>query len=225
MKKLLLASAAVIAFGIASASAADIQRRQVMPAKAPVYVAPIYNWTGFYVGINGGGGWGKSDWNNAFGNADAKLSGGLAGGTIGYNYQLGQAVLGVEGDVDWSNIQGSTSNGLCAGTTCRTRNSWLSTARGRIGYAADRWMPYVTGGAAFGDIKADAAGFGTETKTRTGWTVGGGLEAAISGPWTAKIEYLYVDLGKGSCGTGVCGVPTDVDFKAHVVRAGLNYRF
>ena len=200
MKKLLLASVGLIAFGIASASAADIQRRQVMPARAPVYVTPVYNWTGFYVGINGGGGWGKSDWSNAFGTADAKLSGGLVGGTIGYNYQIGQAVLGVEGDIDWSNIQGSTSNGICGGTTCHTRNSWLSTARGRIGYAADRFMPYVTGGAAFGDIKADA-GFGSETKTRTGWTVGGGLEAAIAGPWTAKIEYLYVDLGKGSCGT------------------------
>jgi outer membrane immunogenic protein len=196
-----------------------------LPAKGPIYVAPVYNWTGFYVGINGGGGWGTSDWNNAFGNANAKTSGFLAGGTIGYNYQVGQAVFGLEGDFDWSNIRGSTSNGICAGTTCETRNSWLSTARGRLGYAADRWMPYVTGGAAFGDIKANAAGFGSQKETKTGWTVGGGLEAAISGPWTAKIEYLYVDLGKGSCDVTVCGTPTDVDFKAHVVRAGLNYRF
>jgi outer membrane immunogenic protein len=224
MKKILLASVGLIAFGIASASAADLPRRQAMPAQAPVYLTPAYNWTGFYVGINGGGGWGKSDWNNTFGTADAKLSGGLAGGTLGANYQINQLVLGVEGDVDWSNIKGGTSNGICGGTTCNTRNSWLATARGRIGYAADRWMPYVTGGAAFGDIKADA-GFGSETKTRTGWTVGGGLEAAIAGPWTAKVEYLYVDLGKGDCGTGVCGTPTNVDFKAHVVRAGLNYRF
>ena len=226
MKKLLLAGVGVLVLGIASASAADLPRRQVvMPAQAPIYVTPVYTWTGFYVGINGGGGWGKSDWSNVFGAADAKLSGGLIGGTIGYNYQVGQAVFGVEGDLDWSNIKGGTSSGICTGTVCNTRNSWLSTARGRIGFAADRFMPYVTGGAAFGDIKADAAGFGSETKTRTGWTVGGGLEAAINGPWTAKIEYLYVDLGKGSCGAAVCGVPTDVDFKAHVVRAGLNYRF
>jgi outer membrane immunogenic protein len=225
MKNLLLAGVAILALGIGSASAADIARRQAMPTKGPVYMAPVYNWTGFYVGINGGGAWGTSDWDNAFGNANAKTSGFLGGGTIGYNYQVGQAVFGLEGDIDWSNIRGSTSNGICAGTNCETRNSWLSTARGRIGYAYDRWMPYVTGGAAFGDIKGNVAGFGSQSETRTGWTVGGGLEAAIAGPWTAKVEYLYVDLGKGSCGTGVCGTPTDVDFKAHIVRAGLNYRF
>ena len=224
MKKLLLASIGVIALGVASASAADIQRRQ-MPTKAPVYVTPAYNWTGFYVGINGGWGWGHSDWSNLGGTADAKLSGGLVGGTLGYNYQIGQLVLGLEGDIDWSNIKGDATTAICAGGTCETRNSWLSTARGRVGYAVDRFMPYVTGGAAFGDIKATPVGFGSERETKTGWTVGGGLEAAINGPWTAKVEYLYVDLGKGSCGTAVCGIPTDVDFKANIVRAGINYRF
>ncbi|HEY5166843.1 MAG TPA: outer membrane protein [Pseudolabrys sp.] len=225
MKKILLASVGLIALGVASASAADIQRRQAMPARAPVYVAPAYNWTGFYVGINGGGGWGHSDWSNPSGTADAKLSGSLVGGTLGYNYQVGQAVFGLEGDIDWSNIRGTASNGLCAGTNCETRNSWLSTVRGRLGYAADRFMPYVTGGAAFGDIKATPVGSGSQTTTKTGWTVGGGLEAALSGPWTAKVEYLYVDLGKGSCGVAVCGTATDVNFRANIVRAGLNYRF
>jgi outer membrane immunogenic protein len=225
MKKLLLASVAIIALGVASASAADIQRRQAMPAKAPLYVTPVYNWTGFYVGINGGWGWGTSDWDNLFGTASAKTSGGLVGGTLGYNYQIGQAVLGIEGDIDWSNMHGSTSNGICTFANCETRNSWLSTVRGRLGYAFDRFMPYVTGGAAFGDIKTTAFGLGSERETKTGWTVGGGLEAALAGPWTAKVEYLYVDLGKGGCGAAVCGVPTDVDFKTNIVRAGLNYRF
>jgi outer membrane immunogenic protein len=86
-------------------------------------------------------------------------------------------------------------------------------------------MPYVTGGAAFGDIKATAAGLGSQTTTRAGWTGGGGLEAAIAGPWTAKIEYLYVDLGKGSCGVVPCGAATDVSFTTNLVRAGVNYRF
>ncbi len=196
-----------------------------MPIKAPVYVAPYYNWTGAYVGINGGGGWGQSTWDNVFGTADAKLSGGLVGGTLGYNYQMNHAVFGIEGDIDWSNIRGSTSNGICAGTNCETRNSWLSTVRGRLGYAADRFMPYVTGGAAFGDIKATPAGFGTQTTTKVGWTAGAGVEAALAGPWTAKVEYLYVDLGKASCDVVVCGVPTNVDFRSHVVRVGVNYRF
>ena len=227
MKRVVLASIGALAVVVmtGTANAADIARRQAMPTKAPIYMAPAYNWTGFYIGINGGGGWGKSDWSNAFGTANANLSGGLAGGTIGYNYQVGQAVLGVEGDIDWSNIKGNTTTGICAGGTCETKNSWLSTARGRLGYAFDRWLPFVTGGVAFGDIKATPVGFGSQTTTKTGWTVGGGLEAAIAGPWTAKVEYLYVDLGKGDCGIAVCGVPTDVDFKANIVRAGLNYRF
>jgi outer membrane immunogenic protein len=224
MKKLLLASVGIIALGIASASAADLPRREAMPAKVPVYEAP-YNWTGFYVGVNGGGGWGHSRWDNAFGTADASLSGGLVGGTLGVNYQMGQAVIGLEGDLDWSNIRGSTSTGICTGGSCETRNSWLSTVRGRLGYAVDRFMPYVTGGVAFGDIKAAPAGFGSTTTTKTGWTLGGGLEAAIAGPWTAKAEYLYVDLGKGSCDVTVCGVPTNVGFRTNIVRVGLNYRF
>ena len=208
-----------------AANAADLPRRQAMPAKAPAYYEAPYSWTGFYVGINGGGGWGKSSWSNSYGTADADLSGGLAGGTLGYNYQMGQAMFGLEGDVDWSDIRGSTSTGICAGSSCETRNSWLATARGRIGYAFDRVMPYVTGGAAFGDIKTTPAGYGTTTTTKTGWTVGGGAEFAIAGPWTAKVEYLYVDLGKGSCSAANCGVDTDASFTTNLVRAGINFRF
>ena len=122
-----------------------------------------------------GGGWGHSDWDNPGGTAGPNLSGGLVGGTLGYNYQVGQTVFGVGGDIDWSNIRGSAA---CGGISCETRNSWLSTVRGRIGYTFDRFMPFVTGGAAFGDIKATPVGFGSETTTKTGWTLGGGLEAA-----------------------------------------------
>ena len=226
MKRLVLAGRGALAVVtmIGAASAADMPRRQAMPAKAPMYEAP-YNWTGYYVGINGGGGFGHSDWSNALGTNGYNLSGAVVGGTIGYNYQMGQAVFGLEGDGDWSNIRGSTSGSACLGTSCETRNSWLATARGRLGYAFGRFMPYVTGGAAFGDIKATAVGLGSQTTTRAGWTGGGGLEAAIAGPWTAKIEYLYVDLGKGSCGVVPCGAATDVSFTTNLVRAGVNYRF
>jgi outer membrane immunogenic protein len=218
MKKLLLAGVGLLALGLTAASAADIQRRQVMPAKAPLYsVVPAYNWTGFYVGINGGGGWGSSDFSAPLSSASFDTSGGLVGGTLGYNYQAGQLVFGLEGDIDWSNIRGS---GTCAGLSCSTRNNWLGTARGRVGYAIDRVMPYVTGGAAFGDIKTSVAGFGDSSQTKTGWTVGGGIEAALAGPWTAKVEYLYVDLGRGSSVLG-----SDASFKTNIVRAGLNYRF
>jgi outer membrane immunogenic protein len=217
MKKILLASAAVLALSVASASAADLPRRQAMPAKAPEYMAPVFNWTGAYVGINGGGGWGRSDYSAPLTSGAFDTSGGLVGGTLGYNYQVGQAVFGIEGDIDWSNIRGS---GVCGGLSCSTRNDWLSTVRGRLGYAVDRFMPYVTGGAAFGDIKTSVAGFNDATTTRAGWTVGGGLEANISGPWSAKVEYLYVDLGRGDSVLG-----SDAAFHSNIVRAGLNYRF
>lgn len=219
MKKLLLASVGLVAFGIASASAADLPRQ--MPAKAPAYVPPpLYNWTGLYIGINGGGGFGRSDFSGAFTTGSFDTSGALVGGTIGYNWQLSnQFVFGLEGDLDWSSIRGSSA---CGGTSCETRNDWLGTVRGRIGYVGwwDRVMPYITGGLAVGNIKADIAGVGSSDETKAGWTVGGGIEAAIAGPWTAKVEYLYVDLGNGSAVAG-----SDADFKAHVVRAGLNYRF
>jgi outer membrane immunogenic protein len=227
MKRLVLAGLGALAMVtmMDAANAADLPRRHAMPpAKVPVYEMP-YDWTGFYVGINGGGGWGKSSWSNSYGTADADISGGLVGGTLGYNYQMGQAVFGLEGDIDWSDIRGTTSTGICAGTSCETRNSWLATARGRIGYAFDRVMPFVTGGAAFGDIKTTPAGYGSTTTTRTGWTVGGGAEFAIAGPWTAKVEYLYVDLGKGSCDAAACGIPTDASFTSNIVRAGINFRF
>lgn len=224
MKRLILASVAALATMtmIGPANAADIARRQPMPM-APAYYAP-YNWTGFYVGINGGGGWGSSEWSSLVGSTGSfDVSGGLVGGTIGYNWQLGQWVFGHEGDIDWSDIRGSTSSGVCAGTSCETRNNWLGTGRARIGYAFDRFLPYVTGGVAFGDVKASVAGFGSTTDTNAGWTLGGGIEAAIAGPWTAKVEYLYVDLGNTSCSG--CLLSTNVDFHTNIVRGGINYRF
>src|ERR1022692_1017959 len=129
MKKVLLASVGLIALGIASASAADIQRRVVMPAKAPAYITPVYNWTGPYIGISGGGGLGRSDFSAPLSSGSFNTSGGLVGGTLGYNYQINQVVLGLEGDGSWSNIRGTT---LCGGISCGTRNDWLATARGRL---------------------------------------------------------------------------------------------
>jgi outer membrane immunogenic protein len=227
MKRMVWASLAALAVvaTMGSANAADMPRRHAaMPVKGPAYAAP-YSWTGFYAGINAGGGWGSSTWSIPGGTAGADLSGGVVGGTLGYNYQMGQTVLGLEGDLDWSNIRGSTSTGICTGTSCETRNSWLATTRGRVGYAFDRVMPFITGGAAFGDIKATPAGGATTTTTKVGWTLGGGVEFAIAGPWTAKVEYLYADLGKGSCDPAVCGISTDVSLTANIVRGGVNYRF
>jgi outer membrane immunogenic protein len=217
MKKLLLASVGVIALGVTAASAADISRP--MPAKAPpIYVEPPFSWTGFYVGINGGGAWGSSDFSAPLSTGSFDLRGGLVGGTLGYNWQMNALVLGLEGDLDWANISGSVA---CAPGVCETRNNWLGTFRGRLGYAMGRFMPYVTGGLAVGGVKTSVTGFADSSTTRTGWTVGGGLEYAVSGPWSIKVEYDYVDLGRASA--PVAG--SDAKFQSHIVRAGLNYRF
>ena len=181
----------------------------------------VYNWTGFYIGINGGGGFGRSQWDST---GSFNTSGGLVGGTVGYNYQFGQGVVGLEGDIDWADINGTT-NTFCA-FGCKTSDHWLSTVRGRLGYAADRFMPFVTGGAAFGDIRASTPGFAGANQTNAGWTVGAGLEFAIAGNWTAKAEYLYVNLGKFNCGISCGALVTDnVSFTTNIVRAGVNYRF
>jgi outer membrane immunogenic protein len=193
-----------------------------MAVKAPVYTAPYYNWTGLYVGINGGGAFGRSRWDSTGG---FDTSGGMVGGTVGYNWQFGTWVLGLEGDIDWANIKGSKSTVLCPGG-CSTENTWLGTARGRLGYAFDRWMPYVTGGAAFGDVQASQPGFTGATNTQVGWAAGAGVEFAIASNWTAKVEYLHYDLGSFNCGVSCNGFISDnVKFNADAVRGGINFRF
>lgn len=219
MKRLLLAAAGLIAL-VGTAAGADLPPGPNY-YKAPPFLPPPYTWSGFYLGINGGGGLGRSSWDTAGG---FDISGGLVGGTIGYNYQIGEAVLGVEGDIDWSGIRGSTTTAGCP-AGCTTSDSWLSTVRGRLGYAAGRFMPFVTAGGAFGNINASTPGLAGNSATNAGWTVGAGLEFAIAGNWTAKAEYLYVDLGRFNCGVG-CGAPTDnVSFNTNLIRGGINYRF
>jgi len=168
----LTACASLLAAAMAMPSfAADLPR----PAyKAqPYYVAP-FSWSGFYVGINGGYGFGKSNWTNTatgISTGDFNLTGPLAGVTLGYNMQTGVWVWGLEADLDASWIKGSTTT-ACGGG-CSTQNTWLGTARGRIGYAWDRWLPYITGGAAFGAIKMTPPAPDTFTeKTKIGWTAG-----------------------------------------------------
>jgi len=222
MKRVLLASVAALTLAalVGPATAADLQRRYGPATKAPIY-GPGYNWTGFYLGIAGGGGWGRSDWTST---GAFDLSGGIIGGTAGYNWQMSSFVFGLEGDVSWSNIKGNTFATCAAG--CETRNSWLSTVRGRVGYAFDRFLPYVTGGVAFGDIKATRPAFVGRSETNAGWTLGAGLEFAVAGNWTVKGEYLYVDLGDFTCGLSCSALAGDkVSFRSHIARGGINYRF
>jgi len=221
MRRVLLTTISLLAFTAAAAVAADLPRQ--MPAKAPAMVPVGYNWTGFYLGINGGYGWGRSSWDAVGTSTD--VSGGMVGLTAGYNWQaMGSPwVFGLEGDIDWTNIKGSSA--LCGGLICETQNNWFGTVRGRVGYAWDRFLPYVTGGVAFGDVEANRTGFAGSSDTNVGWTVGAGIEGVLAGNWTAKLEYLYADLGDTTCSAVACGTATNVDLQVNIVRAGVNYRF
>ena len=227
MKRLLLAACCALLASAGTSLGADLPRPVYKaPPLAPEYIAP-FTWSGFYLGLNGGYAWGKADVSNsATSFTTDSTNGWLVGVTAGYNYQLGQFVLGAEGDIDYALIKGNATNTVtCGGGSCEVKNSWFATARARLGYAWDRWMPYVTGGAAFAGVKVTPSGGSSSTDTTTGWTAGAGIEYAFMENWSAKIEYLYANLGTATCAAATCGLDTDIKPKINIVRAGLNYRF
>ncbi len=224
MRRILFAAAFALAAG--PALAADLP----VPGTPPAYVPPVpfYNWTGFYIGLNGGGAFGNSNWTDpAFApTGNFSVTGFLIGGTLGANYQVGSWVFGVEGDGDWANLDGTTFNTSCANVGCETSSDFLATIRGRVGYAWNRLLLYGTAGAAFGDIQAAAGVLPFVSSTQAGWTAGLGVEYAITPSWSAKVEYLFVDLGNVACGPANCGgTTTTVSLNENVIRGGFNYRF
>jgi outer membrane immunogenic protein len=230
MKRIVIAGAfALIAGG--QALAADLP--MPAPVRGPATYAPIvapvpYSWTGFYIGINGGGAFGNSNFlDSVLGNSGSfNVSGGMVGGTVGANYQIGRFVLGIEGDGDWQNLDGTTNSGSCAFVGCETKSDWLATVRGRAGYTWDRFFVYGTGGAAFANVKAGAGALPFSNTTETGWTAGAGVEYAFLPNWSAKVEYLYVGLPNASCGLANCGSSTtSVSVNENVIRGGINFKF
>lgn len=225
-----------VSLAVAGFVSAQVAHAADMPRAAPIYkaqpVAQTYDWTGFYLGINGGYAWGRSSWSDPTVGADSgrfNTSGATLGGQVGYNWQTGPVVLGVETDLNWINAKGSSSAGgvcLTNGTgQCQTSQSWLGTTRLRAGYAFDRFLPYVTGGVAYGDVRVDQAN-GSSSTTKTGWTAGGGVEYGIDRNWSAKLEYLHVDLGTATFMGAASGTPTlKAPITDEIVRAGLNYRW
>ncbi|VTZ49728.1 Autotransporter outer membrane beta-barrel domain-containing protein [Methylocella tundrae] len=201
LRRILLASVGAIALA-GSAFAADLPSR----APPPVYVppVPIFTWTGVYIGGQIGYAWGKTNSNigDAFGDYAAfstNNSGVIGGAHVGYNLQLSQFVVGLEGDVDGSSMSKSIS-GVVGGvpTTVSSNMSVQGSIRGRVGYAWDRVLIYGTGGVAFAGLNGSIStpfGYDSASSTRVGWTVGGGLEYAVTNNWSIRAEYRYADFG------------------------------
>jgi len=240
MKRIFIAALLSFPAG-GTALAADLPPAPSPPPRAPaayVPVAPaVYNWSGVYIGINGGWGWGNSNWTaiTTAGTTTGSNSdnGGVVGVTFGGNYQFGAVVVGVEGDWDYSSVTTGTSSTICgAGISCQSGNQWMSTIRGRLGYAWDRVLFYGTGGGAFASVKTTFNGVDT-IHTQDGWTAGLGVEYAFLDNWTAKLEYLYVDLGStgGTCTAGTCGtapggsVAWNASLSGSLIRGGVNFKF
>jgi outer membrane immunogenic protein len=248
MKSFLLSAAAVIAFASA-AQAADLPARQVAPA--PVFAAaPVFTWTGFYVGVNAG--YGLADI-NARGDTflgtlgvGVEADGFVGGAQVGYNVQLGQLVLGVEADIQYSDLNASQSftatipgTNLAGFGAAEAELEYFGTVRARIGYAFGSVMPYLTGGLIYGDVKGTASGAVTGTfngvpvtivdsvsrsETFFYWVVGAGVEFAITPNISLKGEYLYSKLDE-EVTFGDLGIGGQGDLDLHIARAGLNFRF
>jgi outer membrane immunogenic protein len=237
-----LTSTVVVSFGLglglaATASAADLP---------VVYkAAPVFSWTGCYVGVEGGGVWGHSQeiaadpTRPSFGlpiNNGFDMSGGLVGGTAGCNYQVSNWVFGAENDISWTNASGSAHDipPFSTPATNQTSEKWLDTLRGRAGFAWNSVLFYGTGGAAFAGTTVRVSGpinTVSDSQTRTGWTAGAGIEWAAFEHLTAKLEYLHADFGNANYinPTVVIGGATFVTRNAplrnDIVRAGVNYKF
>lgn len=217
--------AAVVAAGVLvpAAQAADLGGRPTSYKDEPDYGPPRYLWTGLYTGLHAGYGWGTSRQTDALGvtTGNYDTDGFIGGGTLGYNFQSGQIVWGLETDISYSDINGTGFSGPFAYTSSI---DWLWTVRGRVGVDMNGWMPYITGGFAMADVEATSldGAFG-RSDTKTGWTIGGGLEVKMDRNWSFKAEYLYVDLGSVRVATPT---PIKADFdETHIVRAGINYKF
>ena len=272
----LVVAALAALFGVASAQAADLAPRTY--TKAPVFVDPGYNWTGFYIGGNIGYSWGRSSDTSSLTNGagttlfassgSSNLDGIVGGGQAGYNWQVQNWVWGLEADIQGTGERGSRAftcpTGVCTPSTILPgflalvivvpgaavplsldqKIDWFGTVRGRVGLlATPRVLLYATGGLAYGEVKssetiAGVSGF-SNSDTRVGYTVGMGIEGALGGNWSAKLEYLYVDLGRTSgsfataipaFGAGIVASGTLTSSYSsritdNVLRVGVNYRF
>jgi outer membrane immunogenic protein len=235
--KRILTGAALLGTAV-SAQAADLA------VKAPYYKAPValvYDWTGFYIGVNAGVGLGRDRTQHFIAPAAAdsiylQPQGGLGGGQIGYNWQTGSLfgplVLGVEADIQGAGLSDHYSSLFAGAVTYNQKLDWFGTVRGRVGIAHGPVLSYVTAGYAYGSVNTTltegppATTFSTGNRMQGGWTVGSGVEAALGGNWTGKIEYLYLNLGNKTDSFTALATPQvlNTEIRENIFRVGLNYR-
>ena len=239
--RIAIAGLAATLLGLGGAAAADL-------TPAPYVKAPpvplMYNWTNWYIGLNVGGSWGHQDTTlDGFGTNSLSLDGVVGGGQLGYNWQGPGSpwVFGIEADIQGSDEHNNNGAFAALGPppsaiAYSDKLDWFGTVRGRVGWATGyqgTWLPYVTGGLAYGRANINGGGnLGltavafSSNATQVGWTAGAGLEWAFAGEWSAKIEYLYMDLGDNQTVALLPGV----NFTAHHVtdnigRVGINWHF
>ena len=212
-------------------------------AKAPIYKAPriasVYNWTGFYIGAYVGADWGTTGLTflDDGASTDPRFAGFLGGGEIGYNYQVGKWVLGLEGDLAWTNARGARPCPIGFFANCEIDTNWLSTVTGRIGYTYwDRLLTYVKGGTAIGQSRAEAGCTVSsqpilpvvgcpsqgESKTKVGWAAGVGFEFGLMQNVSMKSEITYFNLGSDRY--TLAGIPTDMKQNGFISTVGVHFR-
>ncbi len=262
--KFIAALAVSTALSMSAASAADLAARPY--TKAPMVMDAVYSWTGFYVGVNGG--YAFDDRNHGTliandpiaagavavggipGNLLLRHEGGFGGAQVGYNWQMSNFVLGLEADIQGADIGKSVVQFFPGGggvvpitTTARDHIDYFGTVRGRLGFAANNWLFYGTGGFAYGGVRTTINNVGTPvtaanaaadvSDTRFGWAAGAGVEWGFAPNWTARAEYLHVDLGSDNVTmrdpVNFPATPNIATYRFHhefdSVRVGVNYKF
>jgi outer membrane immunogenic protein len=244
MKIYHLATVAALTLSSASLAADRPAKKAVVPA--PVETSKSYNWTGLYVGMNGGYGTNHSEISDVqFGTGvlypypdeggKFKMMGSLIGGQLGYNYQWDQVVFGLEADLDYTHKKGTYAFPEPNPINLNGKIQAIGTARARLGYAFDKVLVFATGGIAYATTKATLTSVAppvvtaSSTKAYTGFAVGGGVEYALSQNWIVKADYLHINFGKQSNAYlftgGVAEAVADTSLKTDLFRIGLNYKF
>jgi outer membrane immunogenic protein len=228
---LVATSAGFAAAVVPGAQAAD------MPIKAPRYIEPAASWEGWYVGVHAGAAWQQTQTESTFfgefdGASSISKTGFIGGGQIGYNWQHGNFVFGLEGDISGLSGKNSGTPGFDFDSyaVLQSQIRWLSTVRGRFGLAVGDTMAYATAGVAIGGVKnslfvPDLATTYSSSKTKVGWTVGGGVEHMLNRNWTIGLEALFVDLGKSTLAMPDLNKTTKFSNQAVIGRVKLNYKF